>query len=248
MLFAAGTCRGEVFLPLSDTDAARGVYEAIYFKPEFYWQVNRIELLSYPSYIALRRNEVKDRISESAVKKWIRGTAEVEPLWADGDRALTGSDQKGRTQRQTMALRSPRFRLTASIVPRIGNERNQRDYDQQFERRASNGKCFQQPFLGCREFVAFFRWIDDLSLEPKPIESYSQDLGYMLYDVFDLRSDNHQRRFGKHVGDRDDWSTIKPSVSVFAARVEKGILDVPPIDSEAVLKTAIPKWEIDDAS
>ena len=49
--------------PLPTPSAARGVFEAIYFKPEFYWQVTRIETLTPPSYIALRRNEVKDKAS-----------------------------------------------------------------------------------------------------------------------------------------------------------------------------------------
>jgi len=96
--------------PCPTPSAARGVFEAIYFKPQFYWQVTRIEMLTMPSLIALRRNEVKDKASTAAVQKWMTGTAPAEPLFADADASLTGSDQKGRTQRQTMALRNPRFR------------------------------------------------------------------------------------------------------------------------------------------
>jgi CRISPR-associated protein Cas5d len=207
--------------PCPTPSAARGVYEAIYFKPQFYWQVTRIEMLSPPSLIALRRNEVKDKLNPSAVQKWMSGKAPPEPLWADADASLLGTDMKGRTQRQTIALRRPRFRLSAAIVPRPGHESQQRAFDEQFVRRASQGKCFQQPCLGCREFVAFFRHIESLKDEPAPYD-FTQDLGLMLYDVFDLRQTN-----GAHA---------RPFISLFRARVVKGVLVVPPFESDDVLK------------
>jgi len=207
--------------PCPTPSAARGALEAIYFKPQFYWQVERIELLSPPSYIALRRNEVKDKVSVSAVRKWMTGKAPPEPLWADGDRDLLGTDQRGRTQRQTMALRNPRFRVTARIVPRSGQESQQKAFDAQFVRRAAQGKCFHQPCFGCREFVAFFRYIDSPESEPQP-EDYSQDLGWMLYDVFDLRKTNG----------RD----ARPFITVFRAKIERGVLEVPPFESDLVRK------------
>lgn len=207
--------------PCPTPSAARGVYEAIHFKPQFYWQVTRIEILEPPSLIALRRNEVKDKLNLVAVHKWMTGKAAVEPIWADGDKATLGTDMKGRTQRQTMALRNPRFRLSAAIVPRPGHESKQRAFDEQFVRRAAQGKCFQQPALGCREFVAFFRYVESPERERGPIE-FSQDLGLMLYDVFDLRETN----------DRE----ARPFVSLFRARVVNGVLDVPPFESEEVLK------------
>lgn len=205
--------------PCPTPSAARGVFEAIYFKPQFYWQVSRIELLASPSYVALRRNEVKDKISTATVKRWMTGKIPIEPQWADGDKSLLGSDQKGRTQRQTMAIRSPRYRLFAHVVPRNGGGKSQAGFDQQFARRASQGKCFQQPYLGCREFVAFFRYLDEVSDETPPV-AYSQDLGWMLYDVFDLR--------------RANGNGSPPSISVFHARIADGVLDVPPIESDAV--------------
>ncbi len=222
--------------PCPTPSAARGVFEAIYFKPEFYWQVMRIELLTSPSYIALRRNEVKDKISETMVKKWMKGDQLPEPLLADADKALTGSDQKGRTQRQTMALRQPRYRLHARIVPKRKTGSAQNSFDRQFVRRAGQGKCFQQPYLGCREFVSFFRLIENLDAEPEPC-AYSQDLGFMLYDVFDLTADNHTA-FVKN------WKSVKPSISMFAARIESGVLNVPSIDSPDVLRANISNVEV----
>ena len=51
--------------PCPTPSAVRAIFDAIYFKPEFYWQVTRIELLTHPNFIALRRNEVKDCVSET---------------------------------------------------------------------------------------------------------------------------------------------------------------------------------------
>ena len=232
--------------PCPTPGAARGIFESIYFKPRFRWQVERIEVLHPPAYIGLRRNEVKDKASEPAVKKWMNGTEEPEPLFADADKSQTGSDFKGRTQRQTMALRDPRYRLTARIVPRQGNEPEQKAYDEQFRRRASQGKCFAQPCLGMKEFVAFFELADDATDRLPPVASFSQDLGYMVYDVFDLADDNYYERDPEtrslrvdqksQQPVRRDWKSIGPSIAVFAAKIEQGVLVVPPYESDLVLK------------
>jgi len=81
--------------------------------------------------------------------------------------------------------------------------------------RAEHGKVFMQPCMGMREFPAFFRYIPqkELKNEPDPV-SYNQDLGFMLYDVFDLRKVNPP--------------TAKPFVSVFKAEITNGTLVVPP--------------------
>ncbi|MCL4193522.1 MAG: type I-C CRISPR-associated protein Cas5 [Thermoguttaceae bacterium] len=212
--------------PCPTPSAARAVFEAIYFKPEFRWQVTRIELLSWPALIALRRNEVKDKLNPAAVGRWMSGKAAVEPIWADGDASLLGTDMKGRTQRQTMALRNPRFRLTARVLPRPGKESQQRAFDEQFVRRASQGKCFQQPYLGCREFVAFFAYVKSAGGTP-PVD-FSQKLGLMLYDVFDLRKTNTP--LGA------DGSTTRPFITLFDAEIRHGVLEIPDFDDERVLK------------
>jgi CRISPR-associated protein Cas5d len=219
--------------PCPTPSAARGIYEAIYFKPDFFWQVTRIEILQPPSLIALRRNEVKDKLNERTVQQWMAGKAEVEPIWADAT-----EESKGRTQRQTMALRNPRFRLTAHIVPRPGHESKQRAADEQFIRRASQGKCFQQPCFGCREFVAFFRYVESLDGEPKPCD-YSQKLGWMLYDVFDLHEDNYAKIVkDKGNGEKErianGWKNVKPSIALFEAEVVNGVLDIPAFDDDRV--------------
>lgn len=208
--------------PCPTPSAARNLFDAIYLKPEqFRWQVRRIEMLKPVAYVALRRNEVKETVNVAAVEKWMGGEP-VSPILADADKLTTGSDERGRTQRQTMALRDVRYRLHAEILPWPSHERNLESLKQQFERRARHGKCFHQPYFGCREFVAYFRLADECEDRPDPV-TFSQDLGWMLYDVFDL---SRPQLAG----------SSKPSISVFHAKIESGVLDVPAYDDARVKK------------
>jgi CRISPR-associated protein Cas5d len=131
-----------------------------------------------------------------------------------------GTDQKGRTQRQTIALKDVAYRLHAYVIPWPGNESELPAIYSQFERRASSGKCFYQPYFGCREFPAFFRLVDDDN-QPPPC-SINLDVGMMLYDVFDLSNPG-------------DWYS-KPAVSLFHAKIDNGVLLVPEYESPEVLK------------
>ncbi len=207
--------------PVITPSAARGIFDAIYAKPtEFRWAVRAIEVLSPPAYIALRRNEVKEKVNVNAVLNWMDGKGEPEPIWADGDRDLVGTDEKGRTQRQTMALRDVRYRLQAEILTWPGHEGKQAALEAQFRRRAEKGKCFYQPFFGCREMVAFFK-LSGPKTESSPI-ALDQDLGLMLYDVFDLS--------------RPGTAYDLPAVSLFRAEMRGGIVQVPDYASPEVLK------------
>ncbi|TKJ40970.1 type I-C CRISPR-associated protein Cas5 [candidate division TA06 bacterium B3_TA06] len=205
--------------PVPTPSAVRGIYDAIYCKPtEFRWQVTRIEILNPPAYIALRRNEVKDKApSERTILRWMDGKDDPQPILAD----CTDDPNKGRTQRQTMALKDVRYRLHAEIRPWSGFESRLQGMENQFRRRAAKGKCIYQPYFGCREFPAYFELVDVDAPPAEPI-SLTKDLGLMLYDVFDL----------SRPGKNDD----KPSISLFRTKVENGILDVPHYESDAVLK------------
>jgi CRISPR-associated protein Cas5d len=205
--------------PCPTPSAARGIFDAIYVKPvEFRWQVMRIEILSEPRYIALRRNEVKDVGNMMAIQQWITGAADPEPIWADGDRDLLRTDEKGRTQRQTMALKNVRYRLHAEIRPWPDFKKQSGSFSDQFERRIERGKCFTQPVFGAREFPAYFRPAID---SPIP-HQVNEEVGIMLYDVFDLS--------------RPGRATDAPAISVFRATIRDGVLDVPPFESDDVLK------------
>lgn len=162
--------------PVITPSAARGIYDAIYCKRvEFHWQITEIEILSPVNWIALRRNEVKSVVQGPTLSKWMSGKSQPEPLFAD--------DTDERTQRQTIALRDVNYRLHARIVPWPGFENHLPALEDQFQRRASRGKCFFQPCFGCREFPAYFELADCNVQQP---EQFDLDIGPMLYDVFDL--------------------------------------------------------------
>lgn len=219
--------------PVITPSAARGIFDAIYWdgkrdgpnmRPYFHWQVTRIEVLELPRFIALRRNEVKDKApSDRTIRAWMEGRESPEPIWADGNKDELGTDQKGRTQRQTMALKDVRYRLTARIVPKPGFVGDYGKFNASFVRRAKHGKCFQQPYFGCREFPAFFEYLEEPAAHAITSTPFDQNLGYMLYDVFDLSKEV--------VRDND-----KPFITLFEAKVISGVLVVPPFDSAAVRK------------
>lgn len=209
--------------PVITPSAARGIFDAIYWKKSygFYWQVERVDILSPPKYLALRRNEVKDKAPPiRTLDAWISGRESVEPIWADGSKEDLGTDQKGRTQRQTMALKNVRYLLHAHMCAR-GAQADMNALDAQFIRRASHGKCHYQPFLGCREFPAWFMLREEAAGCPPPI-ALDLDLGYMLYDVFDLGTEN------------DEYA--RPAISVFHARIMNGTMPVPAYGDDAVRK------------
>jgi CRISPR-associated protein Cas5d len=178
--------------------------------------------LSEPRYIALRRNEVKEKAPPAnTILQWAAGEKPPEPIWADGDRYSLGTDQKGRTQRQTMALKNVRYRISARIMPWPEYRGEIRGMDEQFLRHARRGQCVYQPYLGCREFPSYFRLIEtgEQLLPPFPLDL---SLGWMLYDVFDLS--------------RPGTPYDPPRVSLFLAVVRKGVLDVPEYEGLEVRK------------
>lgn len=217
--------------PVPTPSAVRGIYDAIYCKPtEFRWQVTAIEVLTPVQYIALRRNEVKDKVSIRSVQQWMSGRSPPEPIWADGTDAELGTDMKGRTQRQTMALRNVRYRLHAEIRPWPGFEDRLPGMEEQFRRRAASGKCIYQPYFGCREFPAYFE-LAEIGASPPQRELLDLDIGLMLYDVFDL-SCPHGPLDTSRRGDLDGTR----SISLFRACVRGGMVNVPPYESDAVIK------------
>lgn len=151
--------------PFPTPSAARGILSAIYAKPvEFYWQVNRIEVLNPIRYISFKRNEVKSTLG-------MKDGCGI-PIITDEDR----------TQRQTVALQDVRYRIAASIVPQPAYRDRVKQLYEQALRRIRGGKTFMQPSFGLREFVAYFEESDGAH---KPIND-SLDAGIMLYDIFDL--------------------------------------------------------------
>ena len=155
--------------PVPTPSAMRGVLSAIYSKPnEFYWQITRIDVLRKPEYISFKRNEVKEKIPEKP----------SEPVRVD----LTGGGNKGRTQRETVALKNVKYRVYAQIRKRDDFKGTEKQLYEQALRRIRRGQCYYQPSLGLREFAAYF---EEGTGRAVPIDM-DLDMGYMLYDVFDL--------------------------------------------------------------
>ena len=132
-----------------------------------------------------------------------------------------------RTQRQSVVLKDVRYRITAEIVKRPDFSGTLEQLYAQALNRIEKGKCFFQPSLGLREFACYFGPSGDSA----PIED-SCDLGYMLYDVFDFKNDI------------EVTEKTAPCISLFSAKMERGVIEVPEIDSPLVLK---PEGGIKDA-
>lgn len=212
--------------PCMTPSAARNIFDAIYLefdpktkRPAHRWEVSRIEILEPIRYVALMRNEVKEKVSVPSVKKWMKDPAQLTPIYADATKDEAGTDTKGRTQRQTMALKNPHYRLHAHAVLFKEDHHLRQKIERSFERRAKRGQCIYQPYLGCREFAASFALGSASSRTPI---DHDEAVGWMLYDVFDLSSPND--------------SQAKAHISLFEATIAQGVVTVPPYLSNAVRK------------
>lgn len=187
--------------------AARAIFDAIFWKPAIKWEVAKIEVLNPIRWTAIRRNEVGAVGSPKKTEIFI---------------------EDNRQQKNTLCLRDVRYRLYAKQVfipkekrkgeSRQGNEdENPGKYNAMFERRASKGQCFNQPYLGTREFSASFKLIS--SEEEKSVMPIAEDkdLGIMLYDMDFSNPKNIQAMF-------------------FRAEMKQGTIIVPPINSEEILR------------
>lgn len=155
-----------VSYPVMTPSSARGILEAIYWKPEFKWRVHKIAVLKPIRYFPILRNEVKNKIAVSCVQRWGPG----DHYFADLDRA----------QRHTLALRDVSYIIYADVdvAPHAQGE-NPAKFRDQFRRRVARGQCYHQPYFGCREFTAFFA---PPGPEDNPV-NISEDLGMMLLDI-----------------------------------------------------------------
>ncbi|WP_456380569.1 type I-C CRISPR-associated protein Cas5c [Thiolapillus sp.] len=180
--------------------AVRAIFDAILWKPEIHWQVTCIEVLSPIRWINLRRNELGGIISERNVKTAMKKGRGQLGTYIEGDRQ----------QRASLFLRDVHYRIHAHFELRDKSE-NPAKYSEMFERRARKGQCFNQPYLGCREFSCNFR---PATTDAAPIGE-TRDLGWMLYDL-------------------DYGDPKSPNPRFFQARMENGIIEIPAWDSEEV--------------
>ncbi|HUW29789.1 MAG TPA: type I-C CRISPR-associated protein Cas5c [Sulfuriferula sp.] len=186
--------------------AARACFEAILWKPAIRWHVRKIEVLKPIRWINLRRNEVASVVS----------TRNVETTMKNGAGILGLNIEDDRQQRAGLFLRDVAYRVHADLEFFSGRDpgAHANKYYEMFERRASRGQCVNQPYLGCREFAAYFRLVTDPAAEPSSIDE-TRELGFMLHDL-------------------DFTHPADPAPRFFRAQLENGAVNVPAWDSEEV--------------
>ncbi len=196
--------------------AARAIFEAIFWKPAFRWQITRIDVLKPIKWTSVRRNEV----GAVASPKADAGSIFIE---------------EKRQQKNSLILKDVAYRIWAKLVfipvknrPAAAfgkhaptSDECPRKYYETFERRAKDGQCFNQPYLGTREFSAAFRLVDvdNETLTPAITaeQGGTKDLGIMLYDM-----------------DFSDPQNIMPMF--YRAQMKDGTIKVPELNSEEILR------------
>lgn len=155
--------------------AARGIIEAIYWKPAIRWVIDRIHVLSPIVFTNIRRNEVSEKISTDNVLQAMKGAN--KPLYL----AATETRQ----QRASMVLKDVDYVIEAHFE-KVEKEWGERDTEEEHYniilRRLRKGQYFHAPCLGTREFGASVEWIDRQHIPPSPLKG-ERDLGWMLYDL-----------------------------------------------------------------
>jgi CRISPR-associated protein Cas5d len=186
--------------------AARGILEAIYWKPEIQWVVDRIHVLKPIRFTNIRRNEVSDKISVKNVREVMSGGRDTLCLLVEDSRQ----------QRAATILRDVAYVIEAHFEV-LGGQDGAAKHAEMFQRRAAKGQFFHRPYLGCREFPADFQLLEGEA--PSSTLKGEQDLGYMLHDI---------------AFDQDPATkTLKNATPrFFAAKLINGVMDVPPFKPE----------------
>lgn len=199
--------------------AARAIFEAILWKPAIRWQIKKVEVLNPIKFDSVRRNEV--------------GT-----VMHTASKGIYIDESKNRQQRASLILKDVHYRITAELVfippakravtsnpvpdalisedekSDYRKDENPGKYNAMFERRAKKGQCFNQPYLGTREFSCSFKLINPETKDPAPIDE-TRDLGFMLYDMdFSIPED--------------------PKPAFFRAKLVDGIVLIPDWESDEV--------------
>jgi len=234
-----------VSYPVMTPSAARGVLEAIYWKPQFRYRIRRIGVIDLGSQFALLRNEIKSRQDKDAkgmehaiellrdpegqVKKPGKGKTKRETA-AEQARKQFKVAEEDRAQRTSLVLQNVCYRIVAWIDLRNG-EKNIGKHLDCFRRRAKRGECFHRPYFGCREFAIDFEpAIDD----DKPDANLDLPIGTMLFDTAYIEDpawhQNHSEdrlEFWRHDGDEPRETKGYTKRLFFHAEVKAGWLDVP---------------------
>ncbi|MDA8424463.1 MAG: type I-C CRISPR-associated protein Cas5c [Nitrospiraceae bacterium] len=185
--------------------SARGVLEAILWKPAILWHITQIDVLKPVRWESVRRNEVGCAMSPRTEQIFI---------------------EEQRQQRAGLFLRDVAYTIHAffELTGKAGPGDTVIKFQEMFLRRAEKGQGFHRPYLGCREFAAHFEPVLFDQPLPEPIQE-SREFGYMLHDI---AHDNTADRNNQH------FCTEKCTPRFFRAVLENGCMKVPPLDGMEV--------------
>jgi CRISPR-associated protein Cas5d len=150
--------------------AARGILEAIYWKPAIQWVIDRIHVLNSIRFDNIRRNELGGKLGVGVIKKAMK----------DGQSPVEAFVEEDRQQRAAMVLRDVAYVIEAHFDFNGSEDINPAKHKEIFDRRAAKGQCFHRPYLGCREFPAQFEPVEEV---PLSVHKGEKDLGWMLHDI-----------------------------------------------------------------
>lgn len=201
--------------------AARGILEAIYWKPQMRWVVDAIHVLRPIRLTSLRRNEVSQKISAQLVQSAMKG--------GSGDLGIDVGDPRVRAQRAALILRDVRYGIEAHVEVLAPDRAEGRENDnplakhlEMFRRRASRGQCFHHAYLGTREFPAEWALVESFGTCPEELRG-ERDLGLMLHDLL-FEPDPKGKVIESHRGTR-----CSATPRFFSARMVDGVIAVPPL-------------------
>ncbi len=183
--------------------AARGIIEAVYWKPAIRWVIDKIHVLREVEFTNIRRNEVSDKVSTDNVLQAMSGSS--RPLY------LSATD--ARQQRAGMVLKDVDYIIEAHfeiVQDKAGPDDTEEKHYNVALRRLRKGQYFSAPCLGTREFGAQVELIEDGAIPPSPLKGVD-DLGWMLYDM-----------------DFSDPQDIRPMF--FQAKMRNGVIDLAEVE------------------
>lgn len=187
--------------------AARGILESVLAHPGMRWCIDRIQVCNPIRFTNVRRNEVKQVISDRDVWQVMQGKDKPLALYVTSDTVI---------QRASMILKDVRYVITAhfEMLDRAAPGDNSGKFQDMMRRRLEKGQCYSTPYLGTREFPAYF----NPCIEPPPCPDELRGvykLGWMFYDF--------------------DYSDPKdPQPMFFCPTMHDGVIEVPPRDSKEV--------------
>lgn len=187
--------------------AARAIFESIFWKDVIRWEVTKIEILNPIKWTSVRRNEVGAVAGKNIKSIYI---------------------EEKRQQKNALLLKDVCYRIYAKLIfipvrdrknlkHEPGFDENPGKYNAMFERRAAKGQCFNQPYLGTREFAASFQFVDPSVGDLRPAIEEDRDFGIMLYDM-----------------DFSDINNVQPMF--YRAKMVQGMIMVPAYNSEEILR------------